>query len=335
MQSITKTNVHASTIERIIKNLLGSQSAVVESAELPEGFYNSAYRITCADGAKYVLKVAPPDDIPILRYEKNILEAEVDVMRLVKARTEMPVPAILGHDDTRTVLLSPYYLMEYVEGVPYHKLRSELTADEQARLDQRTGELLRQMNAITGDTFGYFAQPETRQASWKEAFKWMLSAVISDGIDAQVKLTMSKAEIFERLEPHFHILDEVSVPQLIHWDLWDGNIFVDPESKNITGIIDFERALWADPLMEVNFGAFGENPAFNKGYGIAMPLSESQAIRRILYNIYLFLIMVIECTYRRYPTQDQENWSRQQLQIQFDKLANDACIIPICKNTQK
>jgi hypothetical protein len=31
--------------------------------------------------------------------------------------------------------------------------------------------------------------------------------------------------------------------------------------------------------------------------------------------------MVIEPTYRRYPTQDQENWARQQLQAQFDKLA--------------
>ncbi len=320
MQSITKTIVPATTIEHIVKHVLGSQVAVSEITELTEGFYNSAYRINCADGAKIVLKVAPPDDIPILRYEKNILQAEVDVMRLVKARTEMPVPAILYHDASRTLLPSPYYLMEYIEGILYHKLRPDLSQQEQARLDRRIGVLLKQMNTITGENFGYFAQPETRQHSWKETFKSMLSGVIDDGIAARVELALSKNEILERLESFFPVLDEVTVPALTHWDLWDGNIFVDPASKTITGIIDFERSLWADPLMEVNFGAFGENPEFNKGYGIGLPLSETQSIRRILYNIYLFLIMVIECTYRHYPTQDQENWARLQLQNQFQKL---------------
>jgi len=322
MQSITKTTVSSTIIDYIVKNALGSRVFISETAELTEGYYNSAYQITCVDGAKYVLKVAPPDNVPILRYEKNILQAEVEVMRLVKIKTEMPVPAILYHDDSRTVLPSPYYLMEYVEGVLYHKLRPELSQEDQAKLDQRTGVLLRQMNAISGESFGYFAQPETRHVTWKEAFKQMLSGVVDDGLEAQVALPISKAEIFERLGPFFYALNEVTFPQLVHWDLWDGNIFVNPANKIITGIIDFERALWADPLIEVNFGAFGENLEFNKGYGIALPLSETQAIRRNLYNIYLFLIMIIECTYRRYPTQDQENWARQQLQIQLAKLSS-------------
>jgi aminoglycoside phosphotransferase (APT) family kinase protein len=320
MQSITKTELPNSCIEQIIKKILGSQASISEIVELTEGYYNSAYRITCTDGTKYVLKVAPPDDVPILRYEKNILQAEVDVMRLVKKRTEMPVPAILCHDASRTIVSSPYYLMEYVEGVLYHQLRSKLTAQEQAGLDRRIGELLRQMNAITAERFGYFAQPETHLPGWKEAFEGMLSGVIDDGIAVGVRLAMPKAEMIERLQPYFHALDEVTLPQLIHWDLWDGNIFVNPENLTIAGIIDFERAIWADPLMEVNFGAFGDNPEFNKGYGIDFPLSQSQSIRRTLYNIYLFLIMVIEPTYRRYPSQDQENWARQQLQAQFEKL---------------
>ena len=50
-------------------------------------------------------------------------------------------------------------------------------------------------------------------------------------------------------------LDEVQSPRLVHWDLWDGNVFVDPATAQITGISDFERSLWGDPLMEVNFGA--------------------------------------------------------------------------------
>jgi hypothetical protein len=45
--------------------------------------------------------------------------------------------------------------------------------------------------------------------------------------------------------------------------------------------------------------------------------------RRILSNIYLYLIMVIECAYRQYPTQDQERWAREQLTQELDRLVAD------------
>ena len=62
-------------------------------------------------------------------------------------------------------------------------------------------------------------------------------------------------------------LDDVRVPQLVHWDLWDGNIFVEPKTGQITGIIDFERALWGDPLMEFQYRTLEITPAYESGYG--------------------------------------------------------------------
>ena len=73
--------------------------------------------------------------------------------------------------------------------------------------------------------------------------------------------------------------------------------------------------------MEVNFGAFGENPALYEGYGQEMLATSSAKVRRILYNIYLWLIMIIECTYRQYKTKDQENWVPPKLIEDFEKLA--------------
>jgi hypothetical protein len=88
----------------------------------------------------------------------------------------------------------------------------------------------------------------------------------------------------------------------------------------ITGILDCERALWGDPLMEINFGAFGVNPAVREGYGVDLLAGPDARTRRALYNAYLWLIMIIECTYRGYDNRQQEQRARAKLVDEIDAL---------------
>jgi aminoglycoside phosphotransferase (APT) family kinase protein len=320
MQSLSKTPVTQDLARRILTKHFGSSAKLANFQELTEGFYNAAYLIELTDGTKSVLKVAPPPALRVLRYEKDIMRVEVEVMRLVKTKTEIPVPLVLCYDSSHRLLESDFFIMEFVEGAPLHKIREMLSLDEQHDIDIQTGKYLRQMNAITGERFGSIAQPKSQSTNWRGTFDRLLRNVLADGQDAGVILPLGYESIHLLLEPHFDALDEIQTPCLVHWDLWDGNIFIDPLTKQISGIIDFERALWADPLMEVNFGAFSINPAFMEGYGSDMLATANQKRRRTLYNIYLFLIMVIECTYRKYENNDQENWSRMKLAEQFEIL---------------
>ena len=66
---------------------------------------------------------------------------------------------------------------------------------------------------------------------------------------------------------HAPALDAVAEPRLVHWDAWDPNFFV--RNGEVTGLVDFERALWADPLMEAQFRPlYGEGIAnVLRGYG--------------------------------------------------------------------
>jgi aminoglycoside phosphotransferase (APT) family kinase protein len=315
--SLSKTPVSPETAAQIVARHLGASLRITAFRELTEGFFNTACELVLSDGMHCVLKVAPPADVTVLRYEKDVLSTEVDVMRLVRERTEVPVPVILVADDSREILPAPFFLMEYLDGMPLNKLRPGLSASDQAAIDRETGRLLQQINSIAGDTFGYPARSEERSSNWAEAFQRMYENVLQDGLDAGVDLPYDRLR--DLLGRGLPALDEVSLPHLVHWDLWDGNIFVDRQTVHITGIIDFERALWADPLMECNFGAFGINPHFIDGYDISLPYTPSQVARRKLYNLYLYLIMVIECTYRRYETPEQENWARGQLQREMEE----------------
>jgi aminoglycoside phosphotransferase (APT) family kinase protein len=132
---------------------------------------------------------------------------------------------------------------------------------------------------------------------------------------------MPYAEIYRRLEAQFAVLEAVQTPRLVHWDLWDGNIFVDPQTLRVSGLIDFERALWGDPLIEAVFGDIDGCQHARAGYGEDLLAAPGGRMRRRLYNIYLHLIMVIECTYRRYAAADQENWVRPILESELQALA--------------
>lgn len=327
MHSISKTAVSMSMVEEIIADAFGSQAEIHAFQELTDGYFNAAYLIELAGGLRCVLKVAPPDSVRVLRYEQHILHAEVAVLRLVKRHTSVPVPDIYWYDSSRRILGSPFFIMEFVPGEPFHKLRATLDDAARAAIEHEIGGYLRQMNDIAGHAFGYIAPGAVQHHSWRDAFIHMLDNVLADGQDMRVVLPTPYDRLREQVAQCAAALDDVTTPRLIHWDLWDGNVFVDPVAGRISGIIDFERALWGDPLMEFSFRALEEPSAFSAGYGRTMLDTASARRRRILYNIYLYLIMIIECTYRQFETQDQERWSRQQFEQEMARLEAECAAV--------
>jgi aminoglycoside phosphotransferase (APT) family kinase protein len=321
MYSLSKIQLSADLAQAVVKKHFGTQRKLKTYEELKEGFFNAAALLELDDGWKFVLKAAPPDEVRVLRYERDIMRAEVESMRLVRQQTEVPVPQIYCFDTSRSVLPSSFFIMECLPGTPFHKLRPGLSPEDQASIERQMGHLARLMSEITGPAFGYWAQPEPPSCTWRECFTHMLQGVIQDGQEMEVKFPLSYEEIYSELESHLSVLDEVKTPCLVHWDLWPGNVFVDPKTMKITGLIDFERVMWADPLIEVFFGYLDPNSSTVQGFGSELFREPGQVRRRLLYNAYLFLIMVIETYYRHFETRDQENWARGMLDKTLQQLS--------------
>jgi aminoglycoside phosphotransferase (APT) family kinase protein len=320
MYSRSKTIVNQEQALAIARQTFGNRASLQAFSELTDGYFNAAYLLELENGSKCVLKVAPPDNVPVMRYEKGILQTEVETIRLVHQHTQVPAPEIYSHDRSRQIIGNDYFLMSFLPGVPLNKLRKELTPEQNASIDRQAGIFLRQMNEIRGSRFGAFSQPDRQFDSWRCAFDALLRDVLLDGQEMQVGLPLSYEELYAHLADSFPTLDEIKTPRLVHWDLWDGNIFLDSQTQFITGIIDFERALWGDPLMEANFVFWQGSAAFLESYGMPMLDTPEKQTRRLLYNIYLWLIMVIECSYREYKNDHQEKWAREQLKRDLDKL---------------
>jgi len=70
-------------------------------------------------------------------------------------------------------------------------------------------------------------------------------------------------------------------------DVWSQNILVD-SAGNVTGLVDFDRALWGDPELEfavLDYCSMSE-PAFWQGYGSERQQSLSARIRQKFYLLY-------------------------------------------------
>jgi aminoglycoside phosphotransferase (APT) family kinase protein len=311
MDNGIKMKLDRNQIGRLVQDTFGTGAAEVE--ELKDGWANTAYRIgLMGDQPSVVLKVAPLPGTAVMRYESRLMQNEIEAMALVENR--VPVPKLHRYDDSCTLIPSPFFFMEWLEGTPYNKIKGTMTEEERYAVEHQLGKYSLVIGGIKGERFGSFGNPGVGSdaASWREVFRDMLRDVLADGRDGGVVLPFEYEEAEREIGRRLGVLDGVREPRLVHWDLWDGNVFV--RNGVICGLIDWERAFWGDPLMEFYFGRMCHSPAFRQGYG-AGEADESEQARRRLYDLYLDLILLIECTYRKYNNPQHERWA-------WDNLSN-------------
>lgn len=321
MESKTKVTVSHADIQRLVELAFGSVPHI-SVQEMTDGWFNTAYKITLGKGRRQtVLKVGPPADAAILTYEKGLLRAEVDAMKLVATNPKIPVPQIVFDDFSRQYLPYDYYFMDFVDGSPWNNISDRLSAEQNSAIEYQLGEITAQINTFEHSTFGYYAFGREFN-NWPDTFHWMCSLLFADARRYQIELALSEQEFFAEFDAHRAVFAEVVRPQLVHWDLWAGNIFValDGNLPKITGIIDFERALWGDPLMESYVGKLQGLSAYMAGYGKDMLTTRAQRLRRIFYNIYLDIIMIVEDGPRQYDDKRSIYWARERLQQDINVL---------------
>jgi aminoglycoside phosphotransferase (APT) family kinase protein len=306
MESTTKNRKTREQVARMVERAFcGTTLAAGEDAvsELKEGWFNAAYHVWLSDGREVIVKIAPPKEAEVLAYEQHIMATEVASMRLVRANPAIPVPEIYYFDTARDVCDSEYFFMEKLTGDNYEQVKASLSPAMQAQINQQIGAIIREINGFRGTYFGYDGNRDLRGATWKEAFLKIVDSVLEDGRRKQADFGSPIDDIRGAVLKHAPSLEAVTTPRLVHWDAWDLNFFV--KDGMVTGILDFERALWADPLMEAQFRALDSGGVSEsmRGYGKTTFTHEEEE-RCHLYTLHLALVMKTECYYRNYDSDE-------------------------------
>lgn len=273
--------------------------------ELTEGMCNAAYKLTYEDGFKTVLKISSPVKEGFMTNESNLMEAEVRAMKLVAEHTEIKVAEVYRYDTSKELCDGDYFFMESLNGTSWISVIESLDEDTNSRLHTEVGKIQKQLSEIKGNKFGLLGDDIHQFDSLYDFTHFLINNVLEDAEKRGVVIGIPKTDILAKLRNDKSIFACIQTPTLVHWDMWEGNIFV--KDGQISGIIDWERAMWGEPLMDDRFRHHNRNVDFLNGFGIHN-LSDEELRRIYWYDILLYLTMMTEVTYREYEDDGQYQW---------------------------
>ena len=303
-------------IRRLLAGHFPNACASAHIQLIPTGKFNTSFRITAAD-LDIVLRIAPPDDAGFLFYERNMMAQEPPLHALIAERTDIPVARILAYDTGRDVVAHDYLIMEALPGAPLSEAVG-LGRHGLADIFRQVGRCLAQAHAILGDAYGYVGphRPMESQANWTDAFHIMWKKLIDD-IAACDGYSAGEADAMRRLLDHWlDVFRHEVQPSLLHMDVWHQNIMVDA-AAGLTGLIDWDRALWGDP--EIEFAVLDycgvSVPEFWEGYGRARDESPEARVRHCFYMLYEVQKYIVINRARRHDPGRADGYRRQSLSL--------------------
>ncbi|GAA2989163.1 aminoglycoside phosphotransferase (APT) family kinase protein [Microbacterium terrae] len=312
-----------------VRDLVSSLGEVVVAEPIDGGFFATALRLTFADGTRSVMKAVSADTSRLSRYEHGILGTEARVFEML-ADTEVPVPTVQLADFTRTLVPADVLVTSHLPGVVWNGL--DIADADAAALRRGLGAAMAAAHRVEGPHFGYPAAASALAApTWPAAFGLMVEAALTDAETWGVALPVDRVR--RALHDHQIALTTVKRASVVHTDLWPGNVFVDADEMRIVGIIDTERTVWGDPLIDL----VGAEPLSTEppdadllagdgaaGGELAAILGSPAGEARLnLCRMYMALLYVTEVTIRGYDGEfalSYESAGRANLEIALARL---------------
>lgn len=155
MKNALKRSLTPEELNQLTAQVFGADSEIFKTVELKDGWFNTAYDLLLKNGLHTVLKLAPLTGEGVMRYERNMMQTEVEVLKLLQQIDGIPVPEVYfaGKDPQG----GECFLMKFISGLPLDKAKMQLTEPEMQAVRYELGTISQRINEIEGEQFGYFA----------------------------------------------------------------------------------------------------------------------------------------------------------------------------------
>ena len=290
------SEVGADRLRAITRDFFGASARLTSHRLLGDGHFSTSYLLECEGERPLVLRLSPEPAAKLWRHERALLQRQCAVQPLLEAVRDI-VPRILRTDFTRRLVPRDWALLEWRPGQTWESAAPSIDPQSSRALWRDFGRIVREVHAGRGDRFGYPA-PCPAHADCGSWFIRVVDDLAADLAEQEVEVA--------GLAPYRALLREearrfraVTVPSLVHGDLWWRNVLVQEgaDGWRITALLDAERAFFGDPAAEWVFGFLDIPPAFWEGYGRSLhvdALDADAAWRRRAYQARGALYMMLE-----------------------------------------
>lgn len=285
---------------------------LVEAYKLSGGFFNTSYQLTLSHSEKVILRIAP-DAQYLLPYEHFLMQAEKWAYAIC-SQNGLPVPSVIAVGEGLMPCKRTYMLTRCIPGMSLHKI--SIPSEEKKDCYRDAGRFMHRMHSIRGERFGRLAMQLNHGGfdTWGEA----IMNEVTEWKQFVIPLQLLPAEIFDAIDTVFSgqlpLLNRITVPHLVHGDLWSGNILANIEDGvcRFKAFIDADHAIFGDPDFDFSGGRM-INASFEEGYGKPLDDNEDAFIRR---RLYLLLFSMRQCYVYEHLLHDHEQHLQQRKYIE-------------------
>jgi aminoglycoside phosphotransferase (APT) family kinase protein len=195
------------------------------------------------DSGQYVLRKKPPGKtLP----SAHMVEREYKVMRALSEHTSVPVPNTRALCEDSSVIGTPFYVMDYLEGrIVSHSALRALDRHERLPAHHSAIDTLAQLHSVDVSAVGLgdFGRPEGYVARQVSRWSKQYLASKTDELPAMDKL-------MAWLPKNLPSTDECAIA---HGDYRFGNLMLAPDRPEVIAILDWELSTLGHPLADLAY----------------------------------------------------------------------------------
>ena len=240
-ETAAKADLDVAALSGFLKGRLPDLGQLKSAERLTGGQSNPTYRLSGSAGQAVLRKQPSGDILP----SAHAVDREFQVLSAL-ADTQVPVPRVWLFCDDPTVIGTPFYVMEYVEGRVFHDCAlPTLSSDERAAIYDSMNDVMARLHQVDwqavglsgfGREGGYFTRQMRR---WSRQLELSCTRVIPELERVRDWLTN-------------HLPDEAETT-LCHGDLRLGNLLFAPDAPRAVALLDWELSTLGHPLADVAF----------------------------------------------------------------------------------
>ena len=208
-----------------------------------EGASNPTYFLEDSAGGRWVLRKKPPGKLVGSAHQ---VDREYRVLAALQ-NTDVPVPRVLLYCDDESIIGTPFYVMEFVQGrVFWNPALPELEAGERAQVYDAMNATLAAIHSVDleaaglsdfGRSGGYYAR---QFATWQRQYR-----ATETGEMPEMERIMTWLEA--------HMVGDDGRVSLVHGDYRLDNIMFADDAPRVVAVMDWELSTLGHPLADLAY----------------------------------------------------------------------------------